>query len=268
MAPPSYDRSAGARGALVGALAGGGADPLREALAEELAEGRTDLRLLAERWVARYRATPGAVDTETAAALEILAAQGAPPTAGGRGGGALARTVPVALVAFRAPRTLVSATLHIAALTHPDPAAAWSAVAVNVALGVLLHGRRDVVPEVLEALTGNRAPAELIAAVRRVPVNRREALPSPAAVSGDAVAAAAFALGLLQHEPLAARGFDLLRAAGPTPAGAAAGALLGARAGDAAIPVAGLDPVSLISWRRLGDRLLQRVPAPAGGSRS
>ena len=54
--------------------------------------------------------------------------------------------VPVALAAFDAPRALVSATYHIAALTHPDPVVAWSAVAVNVAIARFLQGKRDFVP--------------------------------------------------------------------------------------------------------------------------
>ena len=208
MAAPSIPPSVRARGALLGALAGGGDQPLLEILADELADGRTDLRRLAERWVAWHHAHPGAADAETGAALDVLAAHGAPPLEGGRGSSGLARTLPVALVAFRSPRTLVSATVHIAALTHPEPDAAWGAVAINVALATFLLGRRDFLPDVVEALAGNAAPARLLAAVRRVPLGPRDELPLAAAASADAVRGVTLALGLAYHEPLAARGFD------------------------------------------------------------
>ncbi len=261
MSRPSPDLSQRARGALLGALAGGGVSPLLEILAAELGEGRSDLRGLAERWVEHYRRDPGGLDGETAAALEFLAAHHAPAPAGGRGSGVLPRVVPVALLAFRSPRTLVSATFHIAALTHGAPGASWGAVAVNVALGRLLSGQRDFLPDVLDALIGNRAPDRLLAAVRRVPLLRREALPPPAAGAADAVAGVELALGLAYHEPLAERAFDRLGEAGPSAAGAAAGALLGARDGGAAVPRRWLPPEPAATWSALADRLLQLHPA-------
>ena len=250
-----------ARGALLGAIAGGGESPLLEVLARELAEGRTDLRLLADRWVERYRLDPRAHDAETAAALEFIATHAAPPPSGGRGSAVLARVVPVALVAYRVPRTLVSATYHIAALTHPAPEAAWGAVAVNVALGRLLEGRRDFVPDVLEALIGNAAPERLLAAVRGVPLRRRDALPSPAAAAADPVLAVELALGLAHHEPLATRGFGWLGEHGPSAAAGAAGALLGGRDGEAAVPVHLLPPDRAAQWGALADRLARLQPA-------
>jgi hypothetical protein len=263
MPRPSLDPAARARGALLGALAGGGDAPLLEILAQELAEGRTDLRRLAERWVELYRQDPRGFDADTAAALKFIATHHAPPPAGGAGSGALCRVVPVALVAYRSPRTLVSATYHIAALTHPAPEAAWGAVAVNVALGRLLEGHRDFVADVIGALAGNAAPETLMRAVRRVPVQRRETLPPPLA-AGDPVAGVELALGLAYHEPLAARGLDLVRDAGPTPAAGAAGALLGARDGSAAIPGRFLTGGSPARWSALADRLTPRViPAAA-----
>lgn len=259
MPPPPTDLAARARGALLGAVAAGGPEPLREILAEELADGRTDLRRIAERWVERHRTRPVA-DGDTAAALEFLARHGAPPSAGGSGSGALARAVPVALVAAGAPRTLVSASFHIAALTHPDPLAAWGAVAINVALARLLRGARDFIPDVLQALRGNEAPARLVEGVRRVPLTRREALPGAIEAATDPVAGVGLALGLAYHEPLADRGFQRLRASGPDPAAAAAGALLGARDGAAALP--DLPPDDRERWSALADRLLRLAPVP------
>ena len=263
MRPSSLTLADRARGALLGALAGGGDAPLLEILAEELAEGRTDLRRLAERWVERQREEPRGQDAETEAALAFIAAHGVPPASGGRGSGVLARVVPVALVAYRSPRTLVSATFHIAALTHPAPESAWGAVAVNVALGRLLDGKRDFVPDVLETLVSNAAPDRLLTAVRRVPLQRREALPPVAAAEADAVTGVELALGLAYHEPVTARGFDRVRESGPTPAGGAAGALLGARDGAAAVPERWLPGQQADAWAALGERLVRLSPATA-----
>jgi hypothetical protein len=236
-----------AAGALVGlaagrglALGGGpdGALALALILAEELAAGRRDLRALAHRWVARHRSEPGDIDAETNAALAHLARHDAPPSkAAGQGSDPLVRTVPVALASYDEPRTLASATYHIAALTHPDPVVAWSAVAVNVALARFLHGKRDFVPDVVEALRNNAGPPELIEAVRRVPL---PAEPVPTPDTSAAVADAAAALRLAYHEPLLERGLPAVAGAGPrAPARAGiAGALLGARDGVAAIPEA------------------------------
>jgi ADP-ribosylglycohydrolase len=262
MPRPSLDSAARARGALLGALAGGGDAPLVEILAEELAEGRTDLRRLAERWVEQYRLDPEGLDGDTAAALEFLASHHAPPLSGGAGSGALCRVVPVALVAYRSPRTLVSATYHVAALTHPAPAAAWGAVAINVALGRLLEGRRDFVPDVIEALAGNAAPETLLHAVRRVPLQRRDALPL-AQAAAEPAAGVELALGLAYHEPLLARGLALLREAGPTPAAGAAGALLGARDGADAIPERFVTGDTAARWATLADRLSRVAPSAA-----
>jgi ADP-ribosylglycohydrolase len=269
--PPTLD--ARARGAFRGAVAGAHAVPggasgalaLARILAEELAGGHTDLQALAFRWVERYRADPGGLDDETAAALEYLDAYRAPPhDAPGRGSGPLARTLPVALAALGSPRNLVSATYHIAALTHPDPRPAWSAVAVNLALAQLIGGARDFIPGVLEALRGNDVPPELTAAIRRVPLERRERLPPVARAGRDAVAATEIALWLAHHEPRVDRALDWLAGDGLDSAGlgCAAGALLGARGGEGAVPPSRLPaPVMLAEWDHLADRLARLTAA-------
>jgi hypothetical protein len=260
MPPAPLDLAARARGTLLGALAGGGHSPLLEILAEELAQGHTDLRRLADRWVERAGRGPVG-DEETTAALAFLAEHGVPPTEGGRGSAVLGRLAPVALVAYRSPRTLVSATFHIAALTHPAPEAAWGAVAVNVALARLLAGTRDFIADVIEALAGNGAPDTLLAAVRRVPLARADAMPGSLATEDDAVAGVVLALTLAYHEPVAARAFARL---GRNGAGAAAGALLGARDGPAAVPAG--DAAASAQWAELAERLIRRTPAAAGHS--
>lgn len=271
MPPAALPLAARARGALRGVLAGhravggpsGPLDLLR-ILAEELADGRTDLRLLAERWVQRYREGPDEFDPDSASALRHLATYHAPPdAAGGRGSAPLGRTLPVALAAADSLRNLVSATFHIAALTHPDPRPAWAAVAVNLALAHVLQGKRDFVPEVIEVLRNNAAPDELLAVVRRVPLARR---PEPPAAGQDAVLAAGIALWLGYHEPRLERGLEWLAGAGPAaaPLAVAAGALLGGRDGADRVPGHLLPgDGELVVWDDLALRLVRLVPSPS-----
>jgi hypothetical protein len=237
-----------AAGALVGLAAGrslalgdrpDGGLALARILAEELAAGRRDLQSLAHRWVARHLSDPRDIDPETSAALAHIARHDAPPSqAAGQGSDPLVRTLPVALAAYDAPRILVSASYHIAALTHPDPVVAWAGVAVNVALARFLQGKRDFVPDVVEALRNNAVPEELLAAVRRVPLPARDMSPEGDSSSGLAVGDAEAALRLAYHEPVLERGLRAVAAPGPVGAGRAglAGALLGARDGVGAIP--------------------------------
>jgi ADP-ribosylglycohydrolase len=228
--------AAGRRRAL-GAAADGGL-ALTRILADDLAAGRRDLRALAHRWVAHAQAAPTAIDAETAAALAHLARHDAPPArAAGVGSDPLVRTVPVALATWFAPATLVSATFHIAALTHPEPVVAWSAVAVNVALARFLQGRRDFVADVIEALRNNAVPEALLAAVRRVPLPPLAPAAGPDTGVGQALADTEAALRLAYHEPRFARGIQGLPR-DPAWAGRAglAGALLGAREGAGAVP--------------------------------
>lgn len=264
MSPQPPSLSARARGAFRGALAGAnGAPPdaLLRILAEELAAGRVDLRELAERWIERRRAEPEGIDEETAVALDYLDRQHAPPEySEARGPAPLTRVLPVALLAFDSPRNLVSATFHIAALTHPDPRPAWAAVAVNVALATFLQGKRDFVPAVLEVLRGNPSPEELLAAVRRVPLARRQGMPDPTPAESDALAAVEVAFWLAYHEPVTARAFEAV--SGSRSVAMVAGSLLGARDGAAAVPDQRLpDDSEVAEWDALADRLV-RVTAP------
>jgi ADP-ribosylglycohydrolase len=212
---------------------------LTRILAEELAAGRRDLQALARRWVTRHQSDPHDIDPETGLALAHIARHDAPPSqAAGQGSDPLVRVLPVALAAHDAPRTLVSATYHIAALTHPDPVVAWAAVAVNVALSRFLRGKRDFVPDVIEALRNNAVPEELLAAVRRIPLPARDVPPEGVSRPGLALADAEAALGLAYHESVLERGLRVIAGPGPVAAGRAglAGALLGARDGVRAIP--------------------------------
>jgi ADP-ribosylglycohydrolase len=261
-----------ATGALLGLAAGRalalGAAPdgslaLTRILAEELAAGRRDLRELTHRWVERAAADPAGIDGETAAALAHLARHDEPPArAAGRGSDPLVRCVPIALAALDAPRTLVSATYHTVALTHPDPLVAWSAVAVNVALARFLQGKRDFVPDVVEALRNNAVPDELLARVRHLPLPSRA---DSAGALGQALGDAVAALRLAYHEPVLERGLPAVAAAGPGAAARAglAGALLGARDASRAIPAAWTAPLDADILGALAARLVRADTAAA-----
>ena len=208
-------------------------------LADELGAGRTDVRRVARRWVERHQLDGRGIGQETAGALSHIARHDAPPQqAAGRSADPLIRCIPVALAMSHSPRNLVSGTYHIAALTHPDPAVTWSAVALNVALAKFLRGKRDFIADVLEALRSNAVPEELLAALRRVPLERREQLDAAELSPADAVGCVRAALWLGYHEPLLERG--VCWAAERQPDGAAlagvAGGLLGARDGVEALP--------------------------------
>jgi ADP-ribosyl-[dinitrogen reductase] hydrolase len=275
MPRPAPDLSARARGALLGLAAGnalgvpaeflhtpeaiaarfpgglrdiqpGAAAPwdddlaLAVALAEELLEPDVSLERLARRWIEWMNRDGRGIGVWTARALRHLATHGSPPASSGgqAGNGSVSRCIPVALATLGSPGNLVSGSYHTAALTHPDERCTWGAVAVNVAGHCLLRGIRDFVPEVLDVLRTNQAPEELTEAVRRVPVERREDLPVTGPQAGYVVHCVEIALWFAYHEPDLERGVTwLANAGGDTDTNAAvAGALMGARDGDAAIP--------------------------------
>lgn len=224
-----------ARGALQGlALGADATGPLALLLAEELLAPEVDLRRLAERWIARGRADGGGFDPWTRTALEHLARHDSPPAAMAapiRAAG-LARAVPVALATFRSPRNLVSGTWHVVALTHPDPHCTWGVVAVNVAVARFLAGQRDFVADVIEALRNNDAPAALLTAVRRVPLERWEEIGRNGDGDLPVVQSVERALWCACHSPDLDAAMDHFNAVGESDALPLAGALLGARGGS------------------------------------
>ena len=210
-------------------------------LAEELVEPEIDLHRLAMRWV-RWAAEDGrGIGNWTRLALRHIGQHDAPPasTGGQAGNGTVSRCLPIALRTFRQPINLVSGTYHTACLTHPDERCAWGAVAVNVAAGCFLSGRRDFIGDVLEVLRNNNAPDELSTAIRRVPLERREELPVTGPQAGYVVHAVEIALWFAYHEPDLERGVVwLVNAGGDTDTNAAvAGGLMGARDGESAVPI-------------------------------
>ena len=229
-------------------------------LGEELLTSPVDLRRIAGRWAEWARRDGRGIGPTTREALRYFAAHGVPP--GDQGGtatnGALSRTLPLAIATLGSTRNLISGTYHIAALTHPDPRSAWSAVALAVAAARLLQGYRDFIPDVIEMLRANDSPAEIVEAVRRVPLERREALPLDGASAGRAVPTLEIALWFAWHEPNLERGLIWLAGAGgdTDTNAAAAGGLMGARDGERAVPARWIarlaDPERL---RRLADAL-------------
>lgn len=235
------------------------------ALADELLAGEVDLERLAHRWIEWLDADGRGVGEWTRTALNHIRTHGSPPSGidGRATNGAIMRALPVALAARGSPRNLVAGTWHTAALTHPDDRCTWGAVAVNVAAAELLAGRRDFLADVIEVLRVNEAPPALLAAVRRVPLERREDLPILGAHASDAVTCVEVALWTAWHEPeLETALIWLANAGGDTDTNAAvAGGLLGARDGEAAIPARWI--ASLPEVDRLRRVAAQLVGEPA-----
>lgn len=264
---PIADR---ARGALLG-LAGGygrqdgavmltGEAALAAVLAEELLEVEVDLRRLAERWITWWRRDGRRLGVRTQDALEHLARHDAPapPGPGDADAGPVLRCLPIALAAATQPRNLVSGTWHTVMLTHPDPATAWSAVAVNVGLAQLLQGRRDFLPDVVESLAANDAAASVLSGVRRVPFVTLEELDGG---GHPAIACAEVALWMAHRESRVNRAFAAL-ANRSADEGGVSGALLGAREGEQGLP-----PVEIPEAERLRS-LAKRLVAPREGGQA
>lgn len=234
--------------------------------AESLAPGQIDLRAMAHRAVAWRQRDGRGIGDWTRRALDHIATHDAPPAdSGGRAtNGSLARCIPIALATLATPKNLVSGSWHVARLLHPDERCAWGAVAINVAASRLLSGYRDFVPEVIDVLRANDAPPELVEAVRRVPLSRKDALPVTAD-PGYVVHTVEIALWFAYHEPLLERGLTwLVNAGGDTDTNAAvAGALMGARDGAGAIPERWRTAVARTDHlEALADALLGLGPPP------
>jgi ADP-ribosyl-[dinitrogen reductase] hydrolase len=230
-------------------------------LGEELLESEVSLERLATRWIEWAQRDGRGIGLWTRKALDHIATHGSPPatTGGQAGNGTVSRCIPVALATLNSPRNLVSGSYHTAALTHPDERCTWAAVAVNVAAHCLLRGIVDFLPEVLDVLRQNEAPAELLEAVRRVPLERQEQLPVNGPEAGYVVHCTEIALWFAYREPQLERGLIwLANAGGDTDTNAAvAGALMGIRDGEGAIPTRWLDQLHEVDrLRNLAHRLV------------
>ncbi len=267
--PPSLSQRA--RGALLGVAAGAAAGapfvaPLAAATARALREPRLDLQRLAAGWIAAGRVA-GPLPPGLAAALAHLERHDRPPAPGEGSGtaGAIGWLLPVALAAFRDPRTLLSASYHAARLVEADEESAWAAVGLNVAAAQFLLGHGDFVADVIEALRVNSAPEGLLAAARRIPLMRPPDLSSEGGQPGPR-RAMILALWAARHEPRLDRVADRLGAASPDrhPDWPAILGLLGARDGDLALPAVWREATpGPGDWLALADDLVARPGAAA-----
>lgn len=229
--------------------------------ADALLQQPFDAEQTAARWIEWSRTGGESLEPWTRTALEHVALHHSPPAAvaGPPGSAALARSVPIALATRGSPANLVSGTFHLAWLLHPDPRCAWGAVAINVAIARFLAGRRDFLPDVIEALRNNDAPDDLLEAVRQVPLRRRADIQQIRPETVPVVRSVELALWLAWHESRWERGLEWLLTVEPDTGRHApvAGAVLGARDGEAAIPPGWLSPVAEIERvRGLSRRLV------------
>jgi ADP-ribosylglycohydrolase len=154
------------------------------------------------------------------------------------GNGSVMRCLPVALRFHDNIDRLIRVSTQQAAITHSDERCTWGAAAVNLAARELLHGNIYFIDEVLHRI-GDRAPRALRDAIHRVPRERESDL--PVAVPGEAgyvVHCVEIAFWFVTHDrTLEDALIYLAQAGGDTDTNAAvAGALLGARYGEVALP--------------------------------
>ena len=236
-------------------------------LAESLAEkGDFDAHDVAERWVKWMKRDGRGIGLTTQRALRLIE-RGTEPFEAGRlahnaraaSNGAVMRCIPVALRYHDNVDRLIRVSTQQAAITHADERCTWGAVAVNLAARELLHGNQHFVEEVLHRLQG--APRTLIEAIRRVPWEQESDLPLN--VSGEAgyvVHCVEIAFWCGMHRPSLEEALIFLaEAGGDTDTNAAvAGALLGAREGEAAIPPRWLEQLGQARGvSALAERLIQ-----------
>ena len=221
-------------------------------LGESLADrGDFDAGDVADRWIKWMKRDGRGIGLTTQRALRLIE-RGTEPFEAGRlaraGGaaasnGAVMRSLPVALRYHDNVDKMVRVSAQQAAVTHADERCTWGAAAVNLAARELLHGNRYFVEEVLHRLQG-AAPRPLVEAIGRVPWEHEGDL--PIAVAGEygyVVHCVEIAFWCALHrESLEEALIFLAEAGGDTDTNAAvAGALLGAREGETAIPPRWLD---------------------------
>jgi ADP-ribosyl-[dinitrogen reductase] hydrolase len=238
-------------------------------LAESLLErGDFDPADVAARWVRWMKLDGRGMGPTTQRALRLIE-RGVEPFEAGRraraagaaaSNGAVMRCVPVALRYHGNVDKLIRVSAQQAAITHADDRCTWGAVAVNLAARELLHGNPHFVEEVLHRLEG-AAPKALVEAIRRVPWEQESDL--PIAVPGEygyVVHCVEIAFWCGVHRPSLEEALIFLaEAGGDTDTNAAvAGALLGARDGEGAIPPRWLEQLgNARGVAELAERLLR-----------
>jgi ADP-ribosyl-[dinitrogen reductase] hydrolase len=251
-------------------------------LAESLVTcGDFDANDVARRWVDWMKSDGRGLGATTRRALRLIEKGMAPFEAGQRAreadparsasNGAVMRCVSIAIRYHDSPERLTRVSMQQAAMTHSDERCLWGAVAVNLAARELLHGNIYFIDEVLHRLKDG-APRVLLDAIRRVPWEQREELPiTRPGETGYVVHCVEIALWFATH----ARSLEdalvyLAQAGGDTDTNAAvAGALLGAREGETALPPRWLDQIpGRLEIQGLAEELLRIIPSASHRRRS
>ena len=208
---------------------------------------------VARRWVKWMKVDGRGIGLTTKRALTLIE-RGKEPFEAGRlanqenpgrsaGNGSVMRCIPVALRYHDNIDRLIRVSTQQAAITHADGRCTWGAAAVNLAARELLHGNIYFIEEVLHRI-GDRAPRALRDAIHRVPRERESDLPiTVVGEAGYVVHCVEIAFWFVTHDRTLEEALvALAQAGGDTDTNAAvAGALLGARYGEAALPPRWID---------------------------
>ena len=228
-----------------------------------------DANDVARRWVKWMKVDGRGIGMTTRRALTLID-RGKEPFEAGRlanqenpgrsaGNGSVMRCVPVALLYHNDPDRLIRVSTQQAAITHADERCTWGAVAVNLAARELLHGNIYFVDEVLHRM-GDRAPRVLRDAIHRVPRESESDLPiARAGEAGYVVHCVEIGFWFATHDrSLEESLIYLAQAGGDTDTNAAvAGALLGARYGEVALPPRWMDQITGVEGiAKLAERLV------------
>jgi ADP-ribosyl-[dinitrogen reductase] hydrolase len=227
---------------------------------------------VARRWVKWMKVDGRGIGMTTKRALTLID-RGKEPFEAGRlanqenpgrsaGNGSVMRCIPVALRYHDDPDRLIRVSTQQAAITHADERCTWGAAAVNLAARELLHGNIYFIDEVMHRI-GDRAPRVLREAIHRVPREREGDLPiARAGEAGYVVHCVEIAFWFVTHDrSLEEALIALAQAGGDTDTNAAvAGALLGARYGDVALPPRWIDRITGVQGiAQLAERLVSGV---------
>jgi ADP-ribosyl-[dinitrogen reductase] hydrolase len=232
-----------------------------------------DANDVARRWVKWMKVDGRGIGMTTRRALTLID-RGKEPFDAGRlayqenpgrtaGNGSVMRCIPVALRYHDDPGRLIRVSTQQAAITHADERCTWGAAAVNLAARELLHGNIYFVEEVLHQIA-DRAPRALREAIHRVPRESESDLPiTRIGEAGYVVHCIEIAFWFATHDrTLEESLIYLAQAGGDTDTNAAvAGALLGARYGEVALPPRWLDQlVGAEGIARLAEELVHGAP--------
>ncbi|HEV2670844.1 MAG TPA: ADP-ribosylglycohydrolase family protein [Gemmatimonadales bacterium] len=238
-----------------------------------LAANGFDATDVARRWVKWMKVDGRGIGSTTKRALTLID-RGKEPFEAGRlanqenpgrsaGNGSVMRCVPVGLRYHDDLDRLIRVSTQQAAITHADERCTWAAAAVNLAARELLHGNIYFIEEVLHRI-GDRVPRVLRDAIHRVPREGESDLPmARAGEAGYVVHCVEIAFWFVAHDrTLEESLIDLAQAGGDTDTNAAvAGALLGARYGETALPPRWMD--QLVGAQGIGKLAEQLVMAAA-----